>query len=444
MARIQPTQDVDPRDDTPALRRRRIARLLVPLGVAGVAAATIGLVPALASSGDDPDLPAVSAEKLLADLAGSDVQTVSGTVKVTTDLGLPGLLTGGASGTGGSPFGPGAGGGHGDDDGKGTGASADPRSRLSGLLSGTHTLRVAADGPDRQRVSIVEDTAEYSVIHNRGHLWAYDSGSDQAYHAELPEDAKDGKRGKDGHGLPGGVPATPKEAAEKVLTVLGPTTSVTVDGTTEVAGQDAYKLRIEPKQSGSTIGSVTIAVDADNGAPLKFTLAPEGGGKPVVDIGFTDVSFDRPAAKTFEFSPPKGTKVTEGDLGEKAPGKDGEHRPGRGLGGLFPGGFAPEDLGDGDLTVTGKGWTSVAELKLPGGFLDGGASGGGGSKDGNGLPEGFDPKVLLKSFGDEVSGDFGSGTVIKSRLVNVLVTDDGRVFAGAVTKSALVEAAEGK
>lgn len=55
------------------------------------------------------------------------------------------------------------------------------------LTSGTHTLRVAADGPERQKLSILGDASEYSLIHNQGEVWAYDSESDEVYHAEAPE-----------------------------------------------------------------------------------------------------------------------------------------------------------------------------------------------------------------------------------------------------------------
>ena len=40
-----------------------------------------------------------------------------------------------------------------------------------------------------------------------------------------------------------------------------------------------------------------------------------------------------------------------------------------------------------------------------------------------------------------MTGKFGSGTVFSTRLVNALITDDGKVYAGAVTKDALVKAA---
>ena len=73
----------------PGAGRRKAARYLVPVAVAGVAAATIGLVPALAASGD-PSLPKISAQQLIEKIAASDTQQLSGTVKITTDLGLPG------------------------------------------------------------------------------------------------------------------------------------------------------------------------------------------------------------------------------------------------------------------------------------------------------------------------------------------------------------------
>src|SRR3954453_11444425 len=70
--------------------RRKAARYAVPVAVVGVAAATIGLVPALADSGD-PDLPRITAQQLIEKIAKSDVQQLSGTVRISTDLGLPDL-----------------------------------------------------------------------------------------------------------------------------------------------------------------------------------------------------------------------------------------------------------------------------------------------------------------------------------------------------------------
>ncbi|CAM5643045.1 LolA family protein [Streptomyces badius] len=394
--------------------RRKAARYIVPVAVAGVAAATIGLVPALASPGD-PDLPKISAQELIERIAASDEEQLSGTFKISTDLGLP------LDGLAGSLVPGGAGG---DKD----GGAAAPQDKLMELTSGTHTLRVAADGPERQKLSILGDASEYSLIHNQGEVWAYDSKSDEVYHAEAPE-GRDGSHAEKAPKAPEGAPATPKDFAEQALAAAGDTTSVTVDGTAQVAGRDAYQLLIKPKQSGSTIGSVRIAVDAENGVPLKFTLSAASGGKAVVDAGFTKVDFSRPAASTFDFTPPKGAKVTEAD--ELETGKDERGAMQKAL----PGQLAELDglADEGGFNVIGEGWTSIAEIKSPGG---------------KGLPEAgsgdmpAEAQGFLDALGDKVTGKFGSGTVFKTRLVNALLTDDGSVYVGAVTKDALVRAAD--
>jgi outer membrane lipoprotein-sorting protein len=382
--------------------RRKAARYVVPVAVMGVAAVTIGLVPALADSGD-PDLPKISAQQLIEKIAKSDVQQLSGTVKISTDLGLPDL--GGLE----SSFASGAVQGGGSD-----GSSADPSSKLLELATGTHTLRVAADGPDKSKVSLLDSAAEYSLIHNGTDVWGYDSKSNEVYHSTAPKSGTEKGQTEKGQD----VPATPQELADEALKAVDDTTSVTVDGTAQVAGRDAYKLLIKPKQSGSTVGAITIAVDSKTGLPLKFTLTPASGGPAVVDAGFTKVDFSKPAASTFDFTPPKGAKVTEGD-DVKAPesAKKSDEDLGAGLDGLE------------GLKTIGEGWNSIAEFDTGGEGVPSGSSG-------NGDVDGF-----LNSLGDQVTGKFGSGTVFSTRLVNALITDDGKVYAGAVTKDALVKAA---
>ncbi|MGQ4432205.1 MULTISPECIES: LolA family protein [unclassified Streptomyces] len=381
--------------------RRRAARYIVPVTVVGVAAATIGLVPALADSGD-PNLPKVTAQQLLDKIAKSDVQQLSGTVKISTDLGLPdlgGLESSMLSGATKS----------------GDGSSADPSAKLTELATGTHTLRVAADGPDRQKVSLLENAAEYSLIHNGKDVWGYDSKSNEVYHGTT---AAGGAKSDE-------TRATPKGLTDEALKSVDDTTSVTVDGTEHVAGRDAYKLLIKPKQSGTTVGTISVAVDAKTGLPLKFTLTPASGGAAVVDVGFTQLSLAKPAASTFDFKTPKGAKVTTEDGATKA---TPDHAAPFG-----DNGKADKGLGKSadEPTVIGKGWNSIATFDTGGQGIPTGSSAGGGDLGG-----------FLGSLGDQVKGDFGKGTVFSTRLVNALVTDDGKVYVGAVTKSALVKAAD--
>ncbi|MFE7857703.1 outer membrane lipoprotein carrier protein LolA [Streptomyces sp. NPDC057403] len=389
--------------------RRKAARYVVPVAVVGVAAATIGLVPALADSGD-PNLPKISAQQLIEKIAKSDVQQMSGTVKISTDLGLPDLgglessLTSGAT------------------RGSGDGSSADPSAKLTELATGTHTVRVAADGPDRQKLSLLENAAEYSLIHNGKDVWGYDSGSNSVYHS-TGHDSADARKKQEQ------APATPDQLAKEALKAVDGTTSVSVQGTAQVAGRDAYRLVIKPKDTGSTVGQITVAVDAKTGLPLKFTLTPASGGAAVIDAGFTQISFARPAASTFDFKTPKGAKVTEDKGHENGALKgDGRHgAPGKDLGKGMPG----KDLGKGPggMNVIGEGWDSIATFDTGGKGVPSGSEAGG-------QFGGF-----LDSLGDKVTGTFGSGTVFKTRLINALITDDGKVYVGAVDKDALVKAA---
>ncbi len=388
--------------------RRRLARYGVPVAVASVAAATIGIGTALATTGGGPHLPKVTARQLLARVAADRVTHLSGSVRVSTDLGLPSaLLDGaGAAALGGSAHG-----------------AADPRAELTGLLSGTHTLRVAADGPSRGRVSVVGENGGYTVVRDGRQVWTYDAAQHAATHATLP--AEPAGRPAAGAHDPAG---TPGQAAARLLAAVGPTTSVTVDGTDEVAGQDAYDLLVRPRQAGSTIGAVHVAVDAANGVPLRLTVEPAGGGAPVLDVAYTRVSFAAPAAGTFRFTVPKGTHVTRA-----VPGGAGHRAPTAGRGpAALPWPFGPAAPGSaargasGPARVSGHGWTRVAELSGPR----------------SGTAHGTGAAGPLGALGRPVKGAFGSGTVVSTRVVTVLVERNGAVFAGAVTPATLVRAAD--
>ncbi|MET8557825.1 sigma-E factor regulatory protein RseB domain-containing protein [Streptomyces sp. NPDC004959] len=390
-------EDNRPEDTRYRAARRKAARYAVPAAVVGVTALTVGLVPALADSGD-PDLPELTAHQLVAKLAGAHEEHFSGTVRVSTDLGLPGLDSAALGGLGGAAKGSG-----GDD--------PDPRAKLTELASGTHTLRLAADGPERQRLSILEDAAEYSIIRDGARAWAYDSASDKAVRLDVPEGTRERRSPY--------TALTPQELADQALKAVDAHTTVRVDGTARVAGRDAYQLVVEPKQSGSTVKAVRVLVDAKTGTPLRAALTARDGGKPVVEAGFTKVSFTAPEAKTFSFTPPKGTEVVE--PGKEAPADRS----------AAPGAEALTGLLDGSRTY-GEGWTTVARLDLPaeaGGIASSRAGGGQAGQ-------------LVDSFAKEVKGSFGTGRLFSTRLVNVLVTEDGHAYAGAVTKETLVKAAE--
>ena len=394
--------------------RRTAVRVLVPVAVAGVVAAGVGLVPALADDGA-PNLPPLTAQQLVAKALGSETQTLSGTVQISADLGVPAQVLGGVTGgLGGAADGP-----------AGSSSAAAPETKLAGLLGGDHILRVAVDGPDRQRVGLIEDLAGYELVRNGAQGWAWDSSTNEAVHLTLPQAGGAAEQ----HRAPlTGVPTTPQEAAQQFLALSAGTTSVTVDGTATVAGRKAYRLSVKPTQSGSTIGEVRIAVDADNGVPLAVVVKAADGGGTVFDAHFKDVSFARPDARSFDFTAPKGAKVTEQELGS---GRDAAAGAPAAAAEAAEGAAHAAD----GLNVVGDGWTTVLSTRLPAGNASAPAESAVATpRSGQGGQSG---QSLAKSLGKPVNG----GSLISTKVLNVLITDDGRVFAGAVTLPVLQSAA---
>ena len=414
--------------------RRQGVRALLPLGIVTVVAAGVALSPELASA--NPALPPISAQALLTKLAGTTADAYSGTLNVTTNLGLPALPD---LGTGANPL---------------------------SLLSGTHVIQVAANGPDKQRIALLDTDSEYDLIHNGQQVWIYDSEQNSVEQGTLP--AGRGKTTGKNTGKntdkapaaqPGTMPLTPAQAVQQLLAAVTPTTEVTVASTQNVAGRAAYTLVITPKQSGSLISRVEIAVDAQNGAPLRVALySVKAPTTPVFQLGFTSVSFSAPADSRFEFTAPKGATVSPLS------------------GGMTPMGEQPTaGSSPSDPKSLGQGWLSVLEVHGVG-ELDGlnqptyesyvlvkGQKGSSlqnvivrhGHGDGAGnvseVSEGgpnatglFDGNIqsylqALGNAGTSVSGAFGSGKLYSTNFVTILITDDGRLFIGAVTP-ALLEA----
>lgn len=357
----------------PALRWLVPAAVTVAVVGGGAAARTI-------AASAEPSLPERSAAQLLVDLQTARLDGLSGTVRTSADLGLPELPTNVAQG--------------------------DPD--LTGLVSGSRTLRIWYSGPDKLRVALLGTLGESDVIRNGRDVWRWDSRSQKAVHSQLPADAPSGPP------VSQNLPKTPQEAADLALQAVDPTTVVSTGTNARVAGRTAYELILAPRDTASLISQVRLAVDSEQHVPLRVQVFGKGRVEPAYEVAFTQISFDRPDDQQFVFNPPPGTTITEAPAGD-------------------PGSAAPQDKPDGDRpTVVGKGWTSVLVAKLPP------AEAGTPSDDPNANPGARFVEQLPR-----VSGDWGSGRLLTGRLFSVLITDDGRVLAGAVAKELLYEAARG-
>jgi outer membrane lipoprotein-sorting protein len=362
------------------------------------------------------DLPDRTAEQLLTDLQTAEVDGWSGTLSYTADLGLPALpeQMGGEHGTG-----------------------------LTSLLSGTHTLRAWAAEPDRFRVALHGSLGESDLVVDGHDVWAWSSDDRTATHLRLPEPppGHGHGRGPDDAGARHGLPAlTPEQVTERLLDALDPSTRVSTGPVISVAGRAAYQLVLEPSGPGSLLGSIRIAVDGTELVPTRVQVFPTGSTRPAVELGFTAVTFAVPADDVFAFTPPPGATVEEHDLSAlrpHAPGaRDADHPRGHGR-------MHGRDVSmpRPDVTVVGEGWAAV---------LVAGLSGGPGGPGADGLLGRALVQQLSRDDGElgailstlpEVSGAWGSGRLLTSRLFSVLLTDDGRVLVGAVDGATLQAAA---
>jgi outer membrane lipoprotein-sorting protein len=390
----------------------RWVRWAVPAGAVAVTGGMLAaaVIPAAQAA---PLLPSRTPAQLLAAVAGkTSAPPLTGTVVERASLGLPALPS--------------------------TGDAAS----LPSLLTGSHTIKVWFSDPAHFRLAVPQSMTESDVIRNGSTAWLWDSSTNTVTRIALPAGARTPS-------LPS-VPLTPQQAASQVLARIGPTTAVSVDSNVTVAGEAAYQLVLAPKSPRSLVGQVRIAIDAQHNVPLRVQVFAKSATSPAIQVGFTSVSFARPAAANFAFTPPAGAKVTQ----ESPRSKSRTSASGQ---------ASRSENSTNGISVIGQGWLAVAALpqsSLTGTAPPGGSGGSGlgpfrsssqsaapGSSGpgGSGIPAlGGDTGVIVGAVlqsGQQVSGPWGSGRLLRTSLLSVLVTSKGRILIGAVTPEVLYQAA---
>lgn len=392
----------------PKISRR--ARWAVPAGAVAITGAVIAatLIPSAQAS---PVLPVRSAAQLLAAVGGSTgrVAPFTGTVVENASLGLPNL--------------PGV---------------DDPTSPVS-MLAGNHTVKIWYGGPGRVRVSLPGQMSESDIIRNGDTVWLWKSMQNTVTKLQLPASPH--------HRVQPRLPVlTPQQAAKQAMAAIGPSTRVSVQTNVVVAGQDAYQLVLAPKSTSSLIGQVRIAVDAKNSVPLRVQVYPRHAASPAFQVGFQSISFVPPAAANFNFTPPPGAKVST----QTFAGQGSEAA------------MLPKRQDAGGPTVLGKDWLSVAVLPAGATGVLGGSSSGTGTASSNGMSSsssvassaaqsaagtpsgggvsGVQGSALVGALlhtARPVHGGWGSGKLLHTSLLSVLITSNGHVLIGAVTPQVL-------
>jgi len=374
----------------------RRARWAVPgTAVAVTAGVVAGLsIPAAQAS---PVLPARTPAQLLAEISSdAKLPPLTGTVVETTSLGLPQLPQAGS-----------------------------PTS-LTSLLTGSHTVKVYYQDASHVRLAVPQPGSETDFISSGTKSWLWDSASNS-----VTEFTGTADKGKQAAKKPPPTPVlTPQQAANQVLKAVGKTTIVSVQSNVMIAGEPSYQLVLAPKDHRSLVGKVAIAIDAKYGMPLRVEVFAKGASSPAFQAGYTALQFTAPAPANFAFTPPPGASVTVENLGS-----DGKKTPATG------------QQGTSGFGTYGKSWLTVAEFPqkdLTQGFGTGPAASGTArstTSGPSGVMSGDTQEVLNALLGSAkpVHGAWGSGTLLTTSLVSVLMTG-GEVYVGAVEPSVLYAA----
>jgi outer membrane lipoprotein-sorting protein len=299
------------------------ARIAVALLAVAASAGALGFT--LWRASPSAGLTAVTPQDLVASVLNATAAdpTISGEVATHVDLGLPDLSqlpVQSSSGAG-----------------------------VIGLLesiSGDHTLRVWHSG-DNLRVSDLLPAAERSTILSEDAAWAWDSQTFTAYRLPpLPQPPADAGTLPNVPTPP--VPVDPETLAQRALSAIEPTTSVSLGANTQVAGRDTYTLIIEPKTSETLVGRIEIDIDTQQDLPLRVAVYARGTQTPAITTEFTRVSFEPLDPSVFAFSPPPGAKIEQVSLPQESPATK-------------PRGSVPGK----DARVFGSGWSTVVAVRIP-------------------------------------------------------------------------------
>jgi outer membrane lipoprotein-sorting protein len=179
-------------------------------------------------------------------------------------------------------------------------------SGLADLLMGDQTYKVWLS-PDGFRIANLQRAGERDLVASATGAWLWDSQAQTATHVTFDATTLQTKAAA---AEQAGVPPDPATLASTIVRQLAPFADLSVTSTQWVAGEPSYTLVLTPTSSSTLIGSVQIALDANNWMPLQLGVFARGADAPAIRVGFTSISFGPVPASTFDFTPPAGATVT--------------------------------------------------------------------------------------------------------------------------------------
>jgi outer membrane lipoprotein-sorting protein len=370
-----------------------------------VAPAVVGAVSAFPMQASAVDLPDLSPTELMVMMQGAKPVEFTGVVLKTTNLGLPALELSSMLSEEEvermrektpeefADFVPEV-------------VASEGLAQAMELITGEHRVRIFV-GETGMRAQILDRMSQRDLIVNQEAVWTYDSREQVATYASIDQSmVEQGKlsamQQMEKYAAEIGIDITnPQAVADYVMSQIGDSSEVTVGVDHYKAGRTAYELIVKPNSSVSLVDSVVLSIDSETAVPLAATVYSVEQTEPAIQVGFESISFADQDENLFTFTAPAGTEVTNLDEMQVPEYEAPEKEP---IEGEKP-------------QVVGEDWESV--VVMPAG-------------DASVLAE-IQDNQLLTSLLKPVAG----GVAFETPLVKVLITNDGRIFAGAVTLSHL-------
>ncbi len=385
----------------------RISKRWVPsIAVPAVIAVGAIAVPLQANAIDLPDL---SPQQVMVLMQGADVTEFSGTIVKSSNLGLPTLEFSSMMSEDSiaqmeekmpaemADFVPSV-------------IESNTLTQAIELISGSHTIRVYVSGQDKLRAQILDPMSQRDLIVNGNEFWVYDAKMATALTGTIDIEADPAKQAEAEQKVLDYADSialdlsSPEAIADYLVSMVDETSQIEVGKDHSVAGRSAYQLIISPDSQNSLVASAAVSVDSETGMPLKVEIFSTTQVEAAMTVGFESISFGSVDQGLFSFTPPAGTSVETFDADELMATLDGYEKPE---------GYVSDYEVPAEPEVLGSDWDSVVHLAA--------------------LPADIPQDLMATELFADMLTEVPGGKVFSTPLVNVLLTDSGEVYMGAVT-----------
>lgn len=278
------------------------------------------------------------------------------------------------------------------------------------LISGSHTIRVYVSGQDKLRAQILDPMSQRDLIVNGNEFWVYDAKMATALTGTVDIEADPAKQAEAEQKVLDYADSialdlsSPEAIADYLVSMVDETSQIQVGKDHSVAGRSAYQLIISPDSPNSLVASAAVSVDSETGMPLKVEIFSTTQVEAAMTVGFESISFGSVDQGLFSFTPPAGTSVETFDADELIATLDGYEKPE---------GYVSDYEVPAEPEVLGSDWDSVVHLAA--------------------LPADIPQDLMATELFADMLTEVPGGKVFSTPLVNVLLTDSGEVYMGAVT-----------